>query len=74
MVEGERSTVTDVDSGVALGTVLGPLLFLAFISDLPEVVSSPVRILYFAASTKWRTQQLYKTTCQHYNNGSPTGK
>jgi hypothetical protein len=22
----------------------------------------------------WRTQQLYKTTCQHYNNGSPTGK
>ena len=44
LVNGASSNPTSVDSGVPQGTVLGPLLFLLHINDLPEVVSSQVRL------------------------------
>ncbi len=44
MVDGTRSNTVQVMSGVAQETVLRPLLFLLYINDLPDHVSSQVRL------------------------------
>ena len=40
--EGEHSESVSVESGVPQGTVLGPLMFLCHINDLPDCVKSQV--------------------------------
>ena len=44
IVEGESSNQCSDDSKVPWGTVLGPLLFLCHINDLPQRVTSKVRL------------------------------
>ena len=44
VVDGKQSSLIDVVSGVPQGIVLGLLVFLLHINDLPSVVSSKVRL------------------------------
>ena len=50
MVRGQYSEWVDVISGVPQGSVLGPILFLIYVNDIPETVNCSIKM--FADDTK----------------------
>ena len=51
VINGNFSTWTDVGSGVPQGSLLGPIHFLLFVNDMPNVINS-VTLGVFADDSK----------------------
>lgn len=52
IVEGEESGWYDVISGIPQGSVMGPVLFVLYINDLPDVIKNDSDIYLYADDTK----------------------
>ena len=56
ILDGHKSSSKSVLSGVPQGSILGPILFVLFINDLPQGLHSDTNLALYADDTKiWRT-------------------
>ena len=66
VVNGKSSEWTDVTSEIPQGSVLGPILFVIYINDMPDDLSS--EIFLFADDTKIFKEIKQKRDCDFLQN------
>ena len=66
-INGSHSSVLPVSSGVPQGSILGPLLFLVYINDLPDAITS-CKVFLFADDTKCCHSISSVSNCEQLQN------